>query len=516
MAIANHTPSLAAHSADEVPRRSLILAGGGMRVAYQAGVLRALEEAGVRFTHADGTSGGTMNLAMLLSGLSPTEMCDRWRTLNVKDFAGLMPLEEYLKALDMVALGSADGLVDKVFPHLGIDVAAINAATGIAGTFNVCNYTRKTNEAISHDRVDMDFLIAGVSLPIFMPPVAKGTSLYTDSVWIKDANLMEAVRRGADELWLVWCIGNSAEYKRGMFHQYVHMIELSANGGLFEEFDRIKELNARIRNGETPGGRTRPIILHVIKPEHPLPLDPDFYFGRIDAATLIAMGYADAKQYLQQMHSDGVPFEPEATQMQDAPLGLAFREALDGTFAFGEIDPRAGAQKGQAGGGRFVFEAAVTIYDLERFLADPNHTGRLTAHITLDGSGPIPTKNGTFNLLSSTDHPGRRVIAYEAGFERDGHEYYLAAKKEIENNRGFDLWADTTTLFAQLHEGIDKTGPVAGAGIARLSMTELMRTVASIHAMNGQSTTQAAGAIVDFGRLFLGQLWSTYGGKSAA
>ena len=39
-------------------RRSLVLAGGGMRVAYQAGALAALEEAGLRFHHADGTSGG--------------------------------------------------------------------------------------------------------------------------------------------------------------------------------------------------------------------------------------------------------------------------------------------------------------------------------------------------------------------------------------------------------------------------------------------------------------------------
>ena len=58
---------------EDGPRRSLVLAGGGIRVAYQAGVLVALEEAGLRFHHADGTSGGTFNLAMLLSGVTPGE-----------------------------------------------------------------------------------------------------------------------------------------------------------------------------------------------------------------------------------------------------------------------------------------------------------------------------------------------------------------------------------------------------------------------------------------------------------
>ena len=94
-----------------------------MRVAWQAGVLKALEEAGLTFFHGDGTSGGTMNLAMLFSGLSPDEMCRRWRSLDVKDFVSLLPLRDYLKGLHVPALGDADGIVDKVFPHLGIDPA---------------------------------------------------------------------------------------------------------------------------------------------------------------------------------------------------------------------------------------------------------------------------------------------------------------------------------------------------------------------------------------------------------
>ena len=161
---------------DAGPRRALVLAGGGMRVAYQAGVLRALDEAGLRFAHADGTSGGTINLAMLFSGLAPVEMCDRWRTLDVHAFASLMPIEQYLRAWDMMGMGDAEGMIHKVFPHLGIDLEAIRTATGMAGTFNVCNFNRKTNEAIPNDRMDLDFLVAGTSLPIFFPPVRKGAT----------------------------------------------------------------------------------------------------------------------------------------------------------------------------------------------------------------------------------------------------------------------------------------------------------------------------------------------------
>jgi predicted acylesterase/phospholipase RssA len=309
-------PSLAAPEGAS-PRRSLILAGGGMRVAYQAGVLLAMEEEGLTFFHADGTSGGTMNLAMLLSGLSPAEMCERWRTLNVHDFVSFLRLKRYLRGFAWPSFGGAAGLKGRVYPHLGIDVERIRSARGIEGTFNVCNYTDKTNRAVPHREVDEDLLVAGVSLPVLMPAVARDGKTFLDSVWIKDANPSEAVRRGAEELWLVWCIGNTSRYRDGAFNQYVHMIEMSANGGLFEE---LAHLRAEL-------GDARP-VLHVIKPEYPLPLDPDFYVGRINAAALVAMGYRDAKRYLAGRAEEGVEWGPGATKMRDQPPGAAFVEKI--------------------------------------------------------------------------------------------------------------------------------------------------------------------------------------------
>jgi hypothetical protein len=113
-------------------RRSLVLAGGGMRVAYQAGVIAALEQAGLRFQHVDGSSGGTMNLSMLLSGLDGAEICQRWRTLRQRQFGAPLPWRDY-GSLRWPALGSADGLREQVFPHLGIDPALIRRPPGSSG-----------------------------------------------------------------------------------------------------------------------------------------------------------------------------------------------------------------------------------------------------------------------------------------------------------------------------------------------------------------------------------------------
>ncbi|MGE0451622.1 MAG: patatin-like phospholipase family protein [Vicinamibacterales bacterium] len=497
------------------PKRSLVLSGGGMRVSYQAGVIKALMEAGLRFFHGDGTSGGGMSLAMLFSGLTPDEMCDRWRSLRVKDFVAFMPLEQYLRAGGPVALGSTRGIVEKVFPHLGIDIGRITRATGMRGTFNVCNYTRKVNEVFRHDQVDIDLIVAGMSLPIFMPPLQRGPYLYTDSAWIRDANPLEAARQGADEIWIVWTLGNSTTYRGGPFQQYIQMLEMSANGALFEDFDRIADINRRIEAGEAVYGRTTPIRVHVIAPKHPLPLDPDLYFGRIDSATLIDMGYRDARRYLAERREEGVPLTPEATAMTDTPVGISFRETMSGPFALGETDPKAGEAAGKRAGTELSMHASVEVSDLDGFVEDATHTGSITGRVDFKPFAmQMPADRGVFRLFSPTDRPNMRHMVYELAFQHQGEDYYLAGSKEVQNDHhGTDLWKDTTTLFTRLHRGTDATGPVIGAGVLRLGIPDLAKLTSTIRVTNATGAGERLKALSTFGRFFMGSLWDTYGPK---
>lgn len=421
-----------------------------MRVAYQAGVLQALEEEGLRFVHADGTSGGTMNLAMLLSGIAPAEMCERWRTLKVRDFVSFLPLRRYLRGPKLIAFGDADGIVERVFPHLGVDVERIRRARGIEGTFNVCNYTQKTNLAIPHSEIDLDLLVAGISLPIFMPPVERDGSLYVDSVWIKDANPGEGVRRGCDELWLVWCIGNSGVYRPGMLNQYVHMIELSANGGLFEELDHLGR--------ETTGPSPR---LHVIRPEYPLPLDPDFYFGRIDGDALVAMGYRDAKRYLARRTEDGVPWDASATRMRDPTLGVAFAKRLRGLIANSPIEVRLRGD----------------VRDIDRFAQE--RTGELVGVVDHEPLGRgLLACSGMFRV------DGRRLV-YELALEHAGRALRLVIRgKRVE-----------------LYE--DGSSSPAASGKLRAGFRGSWRFLTGLHGTGSDSLRARLGAVVRFARILL-------------
>jgi len=60
--------------------------------------------------------------------------------------------------------------------------------------------TRATGNATMIRTGALHRLVAGSSMPIFMPAVQKNGARYADPEWIKDANLGEAVSRGAEEI----------------------------------------------------------------------------------------------------------------------------------------------------------------------------------------------------------------------------------------------------------------------------------------------------------------------------
>ncbi len=487
-------------------KRSVIFPGGGMRVAYQAGVFRALSEAGLEFFHGDGSSGGIMNLAMHLSGLSAPEMCERWQTLNVHDFASLEKFDELVLGPESIALSSSDGVRNKVYPHLGIDAAKIRACTATAGSFNVCDFANKTLVTVPHTEVTLDHLVAGISLPIFMPPVMIGGQAYTDSVWIKDANLIEAVRRGAEEIWVIWAVGNTAEYAHGWFRQYVHMIEMAANGSLIADLAAIAGVNGEIAAGRSPYGQTGPIRVHLVHPEFPLPLDPDYFLGRIDGPTLVAMGYADGCRYLANQPADGIALTSDATRMQEPGEGLTFREKMSGSFFYGATDPQAPPPAGAAAR-PIVLHATIQIDDAESFLTDPEHPGRLVGSVESPEWGNAPIVAGEFNLFVPDPGTTWRLMVYTARFNVNGQMRYFAGRKIAGRSSVLGVWHETTTLYTTLHDGSDDSAPIIGAGVLSLGVSDL---VAMLETMHATWASHPIAVLERFGKVFLGGLWESY------
>jgi predicted patatin/cPLA2 family phospholipase len=415
-------PVLSAHASDS-HHQSLVLAGGGMRVAYQAGVLAALDQAGLRFHHVDGTSGGTMNLSMLLTGQPIDEICDRWRALDPRGFAYPLPVGEYVRSPHWLGLGGDRGIRTKVFPALGIDADAVRKADGLTGTYNVANFATKTAEVFHHSDVDEDLLVAAISLPVLMPAVHRHGVAYTDAVWIRDSNVPEAVRQGSRDVWLIWCIGNSPQYRRGSFRQYVHMIEMAAAGSLLADLRCLAGLPSADE-----------LRLHVIKPARPMPLDPSYFLGHIDGATLIGMGYRDACAYLRTPKPFSLPCGNEVTAMSTVEPAVFTTLGLGGSFAWQEPTGGKsagplhvglhlhGAQSEWSGGGSLDAVGEVTIpkwparHPVEQGWVRFDPAGRVELELTLWEAGGRYRLRGqsgsdrmTFTLLSD-DQSGASTL----------------------------------------------------------------------------------------------------------
>ena len=184
----NQTPSSVRMAAPQLPgqpRRALVLPGGGLRLSYQVGILLALEQTGLGFQIMDGTSGGSLNMSMLLSGLAPQDMARRWRSLKLQDTVSFLPLKDYLQAEQIGALADGRGIRDKVLPHLGIDIDRIRAATGVQASYNLLDYGAKAVAVIPSTAIDADLLIAGMSLPGVFPPLHRDGKTYLDTGFVR-------------------------------------------------------------------------------------------------------------------------------------------------------------------------------------------------------------------------------------------------------------------------------------------------------------------------------------------
>lgn len=472
----------------EEVERGLILAGGGMRVAWQAGVLQALDEAGLSFSHGDGTSGGIFNLGALLSGVTPAELSSRWRSLDVRRFVAMLPARSYLRApTQWEAFGGAQGVRDVVMPHLGIDVTRIRAASQMTGSFNVADFNSKTCVAIPHEEASLDLLVAGVSLPLFLPIVRSGGRAWTDAVWIKDANLLEAVRRGCQEIWLVWCIGNTSTWGRGPLEQYVHMIEMSANGALFGELEQIAQLNARASDEAKDAGTVappQPVVVHVIKPEYALPLDPSLLIGRITTEELVAMGYRDAWRYLRGRDAAGVELDETATQMAGDLGGFRWGIRLRGplTLPDGVVQP-------------VTLAMVAEVRDLELLACQPGSPVAMIGGLDHPEWGYRPFVDASVVLV---DKGGERRLIATATVNVDGQERRLEAWTSL-GRAGQGRFLQRCNKARQWILRCDTTLPESTSALLHVSRIDALRALlrfepTGVHTLAGRLSILAKAA----------------------
>ena len=484
-----------------------------MKVAFQAGVLQVwLDEADLHFAHVDGASGGVFNLAMYCQGLSGTQIADNWR--KTQPLLGLdLNWHQYERLFYAQSLFTLEAFRRHVFSTWGLDWCTIQASP-CEGTFNVYNFSKHELEVLDPKDMTEDYLCACVSLPMWFPPVVINGNTYIDAVYVTDANLEEAIRRGADEIWVIWTVSDRGEWQNGFVANYFQIIEASANGHFKRVCHRIEENNATLAGGKA-GEFGRPIALYILKAEVPLHYLINFSADRL--VETVNLGVQRAREWCTQQ---GIPFTPGAadmpTDVHTALTRLQFTEEMKGFLTLGEVDYDRGYRQGRQDNTALMFHLTITIDGVNRFITDPQHEAGAEGYVQCSVlGGQRPVEHGVFNLFVDSVDPSRKAMYYRLFFsDGAGNPLTLLGFKDIKDDPGADVWTDTTTLFTRILQGHvgpnDDSGAksVAG-GILHLLVPDFLKQLTTFH-IEGPTLVDRAAALGRFGRLFLGKLWDVY------
>ncbi len=496
------------------PKRSLILAGGGLKVAFQAGVLQVwLDEAGLKFDHVDAASGGVFNLAMMCQGMNGTAIADAWR--RTVPIQGVSPnTRELGKLLYAESLFTLDAYREKVFPAWGLDWQRIRRSR-LNASFNVCNFSTKELEVLSPRQMSEDFLVACVSLPMWFPPVNIEGQIYIDAVYMTDANIEEAIQRGADEVWVIWTVRDKAEWHDGFIANYFQIIETAAVGRYNAVLQRIERSNAALAAGEHSEFE-RHITVRELRGDVAMHYLLNLSQDRMTEA--VNLGVKRAREWCEEQ---GIAL-PKAGQgypervAKHGSATLSFAETMRGYMGFGKKDFEQGATTGKDSDTRLAVHLNVQIDDTTQFVLRPEHDAQITGIVECPAlGGKLRVSQGWFNLLTDQADASHKRMLYRLYFEDgDGRQLTFTGIKEVRDDPEMDLWTDTTTLYSYLLEGHvaeadDENAKVLAAGIIRIHMLDFMRQLTTFR-IEGPSLKSRVDGASRFGRLFLGKLWDVY------
>lgn len=202
-------------------------------------------------------------------------------------------------------------------------------------------------------------------------------------------------------------------------------------------------------------------------------------------------------------------------------IGIEFTETMRGFVGTGDADAdyQSAARAGEAESSKLDFSATITSDDLDEMLRNPHHRAHLHGTVTAPvlSREPIRVTHGTFELLTQDpdDARARRMTYRMPMTTESGQHFYMHGFKHVRDDKGLDLWPDTSTLYVTIHQGLDESGPRMGRGILRIHAKDFATQLRTFRITNAGSLVRRLKAAADFGRFFAGALYDTYGGVMA-
>jgi NTE family protein len=303
----------------------LVLAGGSVKGAYQAGVVRAVFESGFHPDAIYGISAGSMNASFLVNDFgrqslendgnidyhqAATDLAEFW--LNNINTPDSLALRRGTYDLGMSAIRrNFEGLLDptplREILHDNISIRNLNASPiGLkVGAVDIINGSIiYANPSYDHF---LDYIMASSAIPILMPVVNIGglrKMAFLDGGLRDVAPIKKAIADGAEEIVCIACHTRNID---GGYFPYGNLLalvdrvmDIAVNECLNADLDWAEFRNECLPSDGSVGeygilqGQKR-IKLKVIRPQRPLEVDIQ-NFDQEDIQRMILLGYQHGRE----------------------------------------------------------------------------------------------------------------------------------------------------------------------------------------------------------------------------
>ena len=293
-------------------KKALILTGGSIRGAFQAGAIKTLlSNQGFKPDIIRGISAGALNAAFLTDQFgrhrdwkeAGQEIVSFWRDeirhpkniVKKQYFKGLFGafFNKYPALLDNSPLRkllfSAISRPNLISSALDFSVGAVNINSG---NIEYRNY---------HDKDILEFIIASAAIPIAMPPSKIGKDNFFDGGMRDSAPLKSAIEAGAEEVVIISCsptyIGRENIDNKNVADLMDRLISVVCNEILINDINNVIRINKEIDNGRED---KRKICIKLICPGETIPVKLTRFDNR-DILNMITQGYKTALNSVQRI-----------------------------------------------------------------------------------------------------------------------------------------------------------------------------------------------------------------------
>lgn len=313
---------------------ALVLSGGGARGAFQAGVIAAMEDAGLAPSVLSGTSSGALNAAGLAAGLGAGGLASWWTSVTDSDVYRMRrDIWRLLRPAGLVGEGNLASrllrsvgwtwlwhnaplrrTLTRVFGGERVDVEpgavlvvpSVEVATGRLVRFASAEPpASRQDPSFRVGPITIDHLLASAAIPLLFRPGRIRATPFWDGGIIANTPLAAALAYQPDRVIIVTTatLERPASPPRSLAEAVTLVIDSVQTHALLNDLERARELNALTRAAPHVT-RKRPVELLLIDPRGE-DLGDGLRFRPRQAARLIERGRAIGADSIASWRAEG-------------------------------------------------------------------------------------------------------------------------------------------------------------------------------------------------------------------